>query len=53
MIRQREILQGKPGAVVRGGIVVAHDDVQIRNVTVLGGTNGITVGGVPARSLTT
>ncbi len=46
VIRQREILQGKPGAVVRGGIVVAHDDVQIRNVTVLGGTNGITVGGV-------
>jgi Right handed beta helix region len=46
VIRQREILQGKPGAVVRGGIVVAHDDVQIRNVTVLGGTNGITVDGV-------
>ena len=46
VIRQREILQGKPGSVVRGGIVVAHDDVQIRNVTVLGGTNGITVDGV-------
>jgi len=46
VIRQREILQGKPGAVVRGGIVVAHDDVQIRNVTVLGGTNGIIVDGV-------
>ena len=46
VIRQREILQGKPGAVVRGGIVVAHDNVQIRNVTVLGGTNGITVDGV-------
>ena len=46
VIRQREILQGKPGAVVRGGIVVAHDDVQIRNLTVLGGTNGITVDGV-------
>ncbi len=46
VIRQREILQGAPGAVVRGGIVVAHDDVQIRNVTVVGGENGITVDGV-------
>jgi parallel beta helix pectate lyase-like protein len=46
VIRQREILEGKPGAVVRGGIVVAHDDVEIRNVTVLGGTNGITADGV-------
>jgi hypothetical protein len=46
VIRRREVLQGAPGAVVRGGIVVAHDDVQIRNVTVLGGTNGITVEGV-------
>ena len=43
VIRQREILQGAPGAVVRGGIVVVHDDVQIRNVTVLGGQNGIDV----------
>jgi hypothetical protein len=46
VITRREILQGDRGAVVRGGIVVAHDDVQIRNVTVLGGTNGITVDGV-------
>jgi hypothetical protein len=46
VIRRREILQGEPGTVVRGGIVVAHNDVQIRNVTVLGGTNGITVDGV-------
>jgi Right handed beta helix region len=46
VIRQREILQGDRGAIVRGGIVVAHDDVQIRNVTVMGGTNGITVDGV-------
>ena len=45
VIRQREILQGDRGAVVRGGIVVAHDDVQIRNVTVLGGANGISVDG--------
>jgi Right handed beta helix region len=46
VIRQREILQGAPGAVVRGGIVVAHDDVEIRDVTVLGGQNGIEVDNV-------
>ena len=46
VITHREVLQGEPGAVVRGGIVVAHDDVQIRNVTVVGGENGITVDGV-------
>jgi Right handed beta helix region len=46
VIRHREILQGEPGAVVRGGIVVAHDDVEIRDLTVLGGKNGITVDGV-------
>jgi hypothetical protein len=46
VITRREVLQGDPGAVVRGGIVVAHDDVQIRNVTVVGGENGITVEGV-------
>jgi hypothetical protein len=46
VIKRREVLQGEPGAVVRGGIVVAHDDVQVKNVTVVGGTNGITVDGV-------
>ena len=46
VIDRREVLQGEPGAVVRGGIVVAHDDVQIRDVTVIGGENGITVDGV-------
>jgi hypothetical protein len=46
VITRREVLQGAPGAVVRGGIVVAHDDVQIRDVTVVGGENGITVDGV-------
>jgi nitrous oxidase accessory protein NosD len=46
VIDRREVLQGEPGAVVRGGIVVAHDDVHIRNVTVVGGENGITVEGV-------
>ncbi|HJQ50432.1 MAG TPA: right-handed parallel beta-helix repeat-containing protein [Gaiellaceae bacterium] len=43
VITRREVLQGAPGAVVRGGIVVAHDDVQIKNLTVVGGENGITV----------
>jgi hypothetical protein len=47
VITRREVLQGEPGAVVRGGIVVAHDDVQIKDVTVVGGENGITVDGVP------
>ncbi len=46
VITQREVLEGDPGAVVRGGIVVAHDDVEIRNLTVVGGENGITVDGV-------
>jgi Right handed beta helix region len=46
VIARREVLQGDPGAVVRGGIVVAHDDVHIRDVTVIGGENGITVDGV-------
>jgi hypothetical protein len=46
VIRRREVLVGDPGAVVRGGIVVAHDDVQVKNVTVVGGENGITVEGV-------
>jgi hypothetical protein len=46
VITRREVLQGEPGAVVRGGIVVAHDDVQVKNVTVVGGENGITVDGV-------
>jgi hypothetical protein len=46
VIKRREVLQGEPGAVVRGGIVVAHNDVQVRDVTVVGGTNGITVDGV-------
>jgi hypothetical protein len=43
VLTRREVLQGEPGAVVRGGIVVAHDDVQIKDVTVVGGKNGITV----------
>jgi hypothetical protein len=46
VIDRREVLQGDRGAVVRGGIIVKHNDVQIKNVTVIGGLNGITVDGV-------
>jgi Right handed beta helix region len=38
-----QVLVGKPGAVVRGGIVVRASDVTIRDVTVVGGENGIDV----------
>jgi nitrous oxidase accessory protein NosD len=51
VINRREVLQGDRGAVVRGGIVVAHDDVEIKNVTVVGGENGITVDGVSGTKL--
>jgi Right handed beta helix region len=46
VITRREVLQGEPGAIVRGGIVVRHDNVEIKDVTIAGGTNGITVDGV-------
>jgi nitrous oxidase accessory protein NosD len=46
VITRREVLEGEPGAVVRGGIVIRHDDVHVKNVTVVGGENGITVDGV-------
>ena len=36
-------LVGDPGAVVRGGIIVSADNVTVRNVTVVGGENGIEV----------
>jgi hypothetical protein len=43
VITHQQVLQGKPGAVVRGGIVVRASGVEIRNLTVLGGVNGIDV----------
>jgi Right handed beta helix region len=46
VITRREVLEGEPGAVVRGGIIVRHDNVEIKNVTIAGGVNGITVDGV-------
>jgi parallel beta-helix repeat protein len=45
VISNREVLVGSPGAVVRGGIVVAANDVTIKNLSVVGGDNGITVDG--------
>jgi hypothetical protein len=46
VITRREVLVGAPGAVVRGGIVVRANGVTIRNVSVVGGENGVTVEGV-------
>jgi parallel beta-helix repeat protein len=46
VIRQSEVLVGDPGAVVHGGIVVAANDVTVKDVSVVGGVNGITVDGV-------
>jgi nitrous oxidase accessory protein NosD len=45
VITRSETLVGEPGAVVRGGILVRADDVTIRGLAVLGGTNGIDVDG--------
>ena len=41
VISSRQVLQGEPGAIVQGGIVVRANDVTIRDVTVVGGENGI------------
>jgi hypothetical protein len=46
VITRREVLVGDAGAVVRGGIVVKASGVTVKNVTVVGGENGITVDGV-------
>ena len=46
VITRREVLVGAPGAVVRGGIVVRASGVTVKNVSVVGGENGITVVGV-------
>ena len=43
VITHEEVLKGKPGAVVRGGILVRASGVVIKDLTVLGGTNGIDV----------
>jgi nitrous oxidase accessory protein NosD len=46
VITRREILVGEPGAIVRGGLVINANDVTVKNVTVVGGENGITVDSV-------
>lgn len=43
VIDRPERLVGDTGAVVRGGIVIRSDNVTVRNVTVLGGEDGIDV----------
>jgi Right handed beta helix region len=43
VLDHEQTLLGQPGAIVKGGIVVTADHVTIRNVTVVGGTNGIDV----------
>ena len=43
VITHRETLVGRPGAVVRDGIVVRANGVKLENVAVVGGENGITV----------
>ena len=46
VIDRRERLVGERGAVVRGGIVIRAHGVTVKNVTVVGGENGIEVDGV-------
>jgi nitrous oxidase accessory protein NosD len=43
VITKRQNLVGEEGAVVRGGIIVRASNVTVRNVSVLGGENGIVV----------
>ena len=43
VLDHRQRLVGEDGAIVRGGIVIRADEVTVRNVTVVGGENGIDV----------
>jgi Right handed beta helix region len=45
VLDRAERLVGAPGAVVRGGIRIRADDVVVRDVTVVGGENGIEIDG--------
>jgi parallel beta-helix repeat protein len=45
VITHREVLVGEPGSVVRGGIVVRANGVTIKNLSIVGGVNGIAVYG--------
>jgi hypothetical protein len=51
VITRREVLVGAPGAVVRGGIVIRATGVTIKNVSVVGGENGIEVDGFDGTTL--
>ena len=46
VIDRRERVVGERGAIVRGGIVVRAHGVTVKNVTVIGGEDGIVVDGV-------
>jgi hypothetical protein len=43
VITSSQILDGEPGTVVKGGIVIRSDDVTVRDVAVIGGEYGIEV----------
>jgi hypothetical protein len=45
LLERSQKLVGRPGAIVRGGIVIRADDVTVRDVTVVGGEIGIDVEG--------
>ena len=43
VITSSQVLDGEPGTIVRGGIVVRADDVTVRELAVIGGEHGIEV----------
>lgn len=43
VLDHEQVLDGEPGAIVRGGIIVTADGVTVRDVTVVGGDYGISV----------
>jgi hypothetical protein len=45
VIDSRRKVVGRPGTIVRGGIRITADGVQLRNVTVIGGEHGIEIRG--------
>ena len=51
LLDHAQTLVGRPGAVVRGGILITADDVTVRGVTVRGGEYGIEVDGAESVEL--
>jgi nitrous oxidase accessory protein NosD len=43
VIDRSQRLVGEPGTIVRGGITIRADDVVVRDITVVGGLNGIEI----------